>query len=589
MRSTIADIKSKIDIVSLVSETVNIKRSGRNYSGMCPFHANERTPAFSVFPATRTWYCFGGCGGGDVFSFVMKRDNINFSTALKTLAEKAGVRLPDHYYPAVDNGRVRLHKLLETAAERYYDELQSSETSLYYLHGRGVSASSITYFQIGYARDAWGYMLDYLRGRGYTYDECVGAGLAVRGRTGFYDRFRNRIMFPVRDLRGRVCGFAGRALSNNFTANKYINTPNGDIFNKGKLLYGLTASATRAIRENKFAVLVEGYFDVISAHQHGYQNVISPMGTALTHDQLTILRSVTDNLVLCYDGDEGGRKAMQSIVERQSSLDRALSMDINLSIVILPEGKDPDDMIYDKTWEQVIGGRKPIIDFLIDSLSGAEPSLKPNEMHTRQNQISRLIEQIPSATVREKCYQMLARKLSVSVGAVRADGGRGRKKPADVGVGAGETSPEATMESALIIGILNDVEMLDQADQQLKQAKLPPITALDFQDALCAMIFDLVASSRGDVDLSASVYSQMSLEECDLWRERVDNVKPYPINVDYLAHWILRKRRAKLIDENASIGVIIDSANADQKRDGILRITQNNKLVASIDTILGNR
>jgi DNA primase len=295
--STIDEIKARIDIVDLVSETVKLRHSGKNYTGFCPFHDNKRTPAFVVFPDTGTWRCFGQCNeGGDIFKFVMKKEGWDFSEALRRLAERAGVPLQP-YSPEREQQKEtnqHLRALLEEAVTFYRQQLLDTqpghEVLAYLKDKRGLSEITIETFGLGYAPDSWDAALAHFTGRGYSEQDLIDSGLLTvredEGESGgrekrrVYDRFRHRIMIPIRDENGRMAGFGGRIVDPEDQP-KFLNSPQTPIFDKGRLLYGLDR-ARKPIRVVDQAVIVEGYLDVIAVHQAGFENVVSPMGTALT-------------------------------------------------------------------------------------------------------------------------------------------------------------------------------------------------------------------------------------------------------------------------------------------------------------------
>jgi DNA primase len=281
--STIDEIKSRIDIVDLVSEAgVKLRHAGKNYTGFCPFHENKKTPAFVVWPESGTWRCFGQCNeGGDIFKFVMKRENLDFKEALDKLAARAGVEVPtfSKETPQEKEEHQHLRDLLEDAVIFYRRHLMANTEILNYLRNkRGLTDASIETFGLGFAPRSWDAALTYFTQRGYKERDLLEAGLASQRESGgFYDRFRNRIMIPIRDATRRMTGFGARIVDPDDVP-KFLNSPETVLFSKGRLLYGLDR-AHKAIRSTDQAVIVEGYLDVIALHQAGYENVVSPMGT----------------------------------------------------------------------------------------------------------------------------------------------------------------------------------------------------------------------------------------------------------------------------------------------------------------------
>jgi len=384
--SVVDDVKARLDIVDVVSGYVNLQKAGRNYKALCPFH-HEKTPSFVVFPDTQTWRCFGACGeGGDVFSFVMKSEGWDFAETLRELAKRAGVQLapPD---PAQEERQVesdRLLGLLDETARFFHDQLRSApaaQAARAYVERRHLGGETVTTFALGYAPNDWRQALHHLQMLGYSQDEIVEAGVAIRNEKGnVYDRFRNRLVIPIRDGRGRTVGFGARAL-NPDDVPKYLNSPQSPLFDKSRLLFGLDA-ARRAIRETETAVIVEGYMDVMQAHQAGFQNVVAQMGTALTEDQLRLLGRYANRLILALDPDAAGMNAtMRGLNVARQTLDGEGSvsfdprgmmrytglLDIDIRVISLPEGQDPDDLIRETpdAWTSLIDRAMPVADYVI--------------------------------------------------------------------------------------------------------------------------------------------------------------------------------------------------------------------------------
>ena len=325
---TVEEVKNRIDIVEFISGYIPLKKAGHNYKGLCPFHA-EKTPSFVVFPDTQTWHCFGACGtGGDVFRFFMQAEGTDFSEALRELAQRAGVSLgpPTPRSEAADKQREKLLDIQAAAAQYFHHQLRQSKEGAQvreYVADRGINTETVERFQLGYALNKWEGLKSHLTGRGYTEADLVEAGLLVKKEeTGSsYDRFRKRLIIPIRDSQGRVIAFGARALDPNDVP-KYLNSPQTPLFDKSSTLFGLDL-AKRAIRNSDQAVIVEGYMDVLSAHQRGHANVVAGMGTALTEAQLTLLKHLTKNFVLALDADTAGDAAtLRGINLARESLDR---------------------------------------------------------------------------------------------------------------------------------------------------------------------------------------------------------------------------------------------------------------------------
>ena len=375
--STTDDIKARIDLVSYVQRFVpGLKKAGRNHKACCPFH-NEKTPSFVVNPARQTWHCFGACAeGGDLFTFAQKMHGWDFKEALRELAAEAGVQLRPQS-PEQKSRSDHLEKLrgiAASAADFFQQALQRESAAgvrAYLRDQRGLNAETVQAFQIGYAPDSWDFMLRALRDLGHGDDDIVEAGLAVRNDNGrVYDRFRNRLIIPIRDERGRVVGFGGRAMDPNENA-KYINSPGSAIFDKSRLLYGLDMGRS-AIRDSGTAVIVEGYMDVIQAHQAGYANVVAQMGTAMTEPQIRLVAPrFAKRIVLALDADEAGQNAARrslDVARQTLSRDYAGKLSVDFAILQIPAGKDPDDFLRESPegWPALVDNAQGVADFVIN-------------------------------------------------------------------------------------------------------------------------------------------------------------------------------------------------------------------------------
>ncbi|MGE5137967.1 MAG: DNA primase [Rudaea sp.] len=380
---SIADeIKARLDIVEIVGETVRLKKAGRIYKGLCPFHT-EKTPSFVVYPEQGSWHCFGACGtGGDVFNFVMRRDNLEFGDALRLLAARAGVEL--HRGAEVDENRKVLVELLQAAASYFHYRLvhePEAQHAREYLNRRQINTASIEAFQLGYSLRDWRNLKDHLEGKGYKTADIEKAGLIIANETGggYHDRFRGRLMFPIRNRRGETIGFGARTLADEQP--KYLNSPDTPLFSKSDVLYGLDL-AKDAIRSEKLAVIVEGYTDVIVAHQEGFKNVIAAMGTALTEKQLSQLQRLTKRFALALDADVAGAAATERGLElaRQALKSQGLPVPVGpgmisfqerleaeLLIIQVPSGKDPDEVILEDpgSWKELVQHAVPLIDYYL--------------------------------------------------------------------------------------------------------------------------------------------------------------------------------------------------------------------------------
>jgi DNA primase len=429
--SSVDDVKQRIDIVDLVSQHVTLKRAGRGYTGLCPFHT-EKTPSFHVDPARQSWHCFGACStGGDIFSFVMKKEGVEFGEALRTLAEQAGVQLETRRDTREDAQRARLFEINEMAAAFFHASLggDGADPARAYLQERGLATSSVEKFQIGYAPNSWDALLRHLEPRSVTAAEAASAGLAVEGERGTYDRFRHRMMFPIRDDRGRIVGFGGRILPGDALGSgehqaKYVNTSQSPVFDKGALLYALDL-AKEAIRAEGCAVIVEGYMDVIAAHERGYANVVASMGTALTERQVTLLKRHAPRIVLALDADNAGSEATirsayeiinNSLRRRPVPNARGIvrqvdTIDIDLRVLSLPEGRDPDDVIRAEgdVWPELVRDAPPVLDHLFHVAEVKRDLTQPRERSAMVAELAPFIALTADRVVQSHYLQRLSR------------------------------------------------------------------------------------------------------------------------------------------------------------------------------------
>ena len=390
-----AEVKSKLTVVDVVGETVQLKKAGTTLKGLCPFHG-EKTPSFIVTPGRETWHCFGCGEGGDIFSFVMRRDGIAFPEALRRLAQRAGVEI-DERTSREDAHRKRLHDVLDTAFAFYHAVLLNSETgapALAYLRGRGFTDELIERAQLGFAPSDWDALVRTLeRKRQIGAPELIEVGLATPRKSGrgVYDRFRGRVLFPIRDATGNATGLGGRVIPATATAPgeqparegsaapdpdgpKYLNSPATPLFDKSRTLYPLDR-AKAAIRKSGIAVIVEGYTDALMAHQAGFENVVASLGTALTPGQVALLtRYAAKKIVLAYDVDPAGERAgtlgvtaLEGLTRQLAATDAGVELD-EVRVARLPDGKDPDEVIRDApdAWREAIRTAAPIVDYLID-------------------------------------------------------------------------------------------------------------------------------------------------------------------------------------------------------------------------------
>ena len=334
----VREIKQRLDIAELIGDSVPVRKVGKNLRGLCPFHA-EKTPSFYVSPERQTFHCYGCGRGGDVFSFVMEKEGLSFPETLEVLAARAGVEVR-----RAAPGKRSLSDVMELALSFYRENLSlpSGEPARKYLQGRQLVSGAWAQFELGWAPQAWDALWGFLRNKGVPAQDALACGLVVEGQKGAYDRFRGRILFPIRDISGKLTAFGGRILSGDGA--KYINSPEGPLFNKRSLLY-LLPVAKQAIRESGCAVVVEGYMDAIRLHLCGFRNSVATLGTSLTTEQAALLKRMADQALICYDSDAAGQEATlrgMSLLQKEG---------LEVRVVSLPRGKDPDELLSSQDGE----------------------------------------------------------------------------------------------------------------------------------------------------------------------------------------------------------------------------------------------
>ncbi|MEZ0397155.1 MAG: DNA primase [Anaerolineales bacterium] len=526
--SQIDEIKSRLDIVELIGETVKLRRTGRNYAGLCPFHS-EKTPSFIVSPERQTWRCFGQCNeGGDIFKFVMKKEGWDFKEALRYLAQRAGVTLEAYRAekPEEREAHERLRGLLEAALTFYRHHLSTpaGKFVLDYLHEkRGLTDATIETFGLGYAPSGWDSTLKYFRQQGYRDEDLLGAGLvSQREAGGLVDRFRNRLMIPIRDENGRLCGFGARVLDPNDYP-KFLNSPETPLFSKSHLLYGLDR-ARKAIRAAGQAVIVEGYLDVVALHQAGFENVVSPMGTALTEHQLRLLKRFSRRIVLALDPDAAGQKAVLSGLEAaRQSLDREdelrfdargllrheARLQADLRVATMPDDLDPDEIVQrdPAQWKALVEQAQPVVVHVMHALAAGRDLDDAKVKSEIAGRVLPLIEDLPNSVERETYRQQLARFLRVDeralVAAQPAAPRRPRPRPRV------ETPPDAPvppsaplppsvssrLEAHLLSVLLRRPDLLYRLDRALQEVSLSRLSTEDFGYTDHQVLFRLVRQS----------------------------------------------------------------------------------------------
>lgn len=452
-------IKEKIDLAQLVQEYVPLKKAGIYYKAPCPFH-REKTPSFMVNAEKQIWKCFGCGKGGDIFSFVQEMEGLDFVEALKLLAERAGVKI-DSYRSEIDKSQK--NRILEINQKAVYFfhhvllEMSASAGAREYLQNRGLKKETIDQWQVGFIPDQWDLLTQYFLKKGVGVDDLVAAGLtikkdAARAGKGFYDRFRGRIMFPIWNVHGNVVGFTGRVLvETENSGGKYVNTPQTLVYDKSRVLYGLNNAKTE-IKAQDLAVIVEGQMDVVACHQAGMKNVVASSGTALTHEQVKLLKRYSPNIAMAFDADKAG------VAAAKRGIDVALSEGLNVRAISIPEGagKDADECLKKnpEVWFDSVKNASDVMDWFFAMAFANRDVSGPKAKQQVADELLPLVGLIPYAVERDYWLKQLGDRLGVEVSVLRDDLKRfdkNKKQPAenDKKPAAPKVAPLDTVERLL--------------------------------------------------------------------------------------------------------------------------------------------
>jgi len=567
--SVIDEVKERTDIVEVISSYIQLNKSGRNYKALCPFHS-EKTPSFVVFPDSQRWHCFGACSeGGDVFSFVMKQERWDFRTALEELARQAGVELrpPTPAQKKAAEEADHLREILATAARYYHHILRhapEAQGARAYVGRRELSDETVEAFLLGYSLPGWDRTRAYMTEQGYTVEDLLKAGLVVeRDNGGTYDRFRERLMIPIRDARGRVIGFGARTLDPEGVP-KYLNSPKTALFDKSATLFGLDL-ARRSIRREDRVVIVEGYMDVMQAHQAGFENIVAQMGTALTEPQLRQLQRYTKRMTLALDPDAAGvqatlrgvevardtlKKEWEPIFDPRGLVGYEARLEAEIRILRLPSGQDPDDLIRRDTqlWATLLEETVSVVDFYLDILM-EDTDLEDTKVKARiVDKLLPVLRAVANPVERQDYVQKIARMLRVDERAVlarlKSSGSSGRKTKRryrnDQGQktnrsNARETNPNTRLEHHCLAMLLQRPSLLSKTNQALQERELPPLGIEDFEETSLRAILDVwetILDTRPSVsidmlretlpaDLHANLEQLVTLKEIELAEEQL--------------------------------------------------------------------
>lgn len=415
--NTLNEILGRTDIVALISEYLPLKRSGKNFTALCPFH-HEKTPSFIVSLEKQIYHCFGCQAGGNAFGFLMQYDRLEFPEAVEILAKKANIIIPKEKKSQNQGLINRLYEINEITADYYKSNLQSKEAgkALDYLKNRGIDAAAIERFQIGYALDKWDGLLSHLHSRKIPLSLIEKSGLVIhRNNAGHYDFFRKRIIIPIKDIRNRVVAFAARVLEN--TLPKYINSPETLLYSKSRTLYGLNVSR-ESIISNDLAIIVEGYFDLITSARFGIDNMAASCGTALTIEQVRLLKRYSSNVIMLYDSDRAGEKATVR------SLELLIEEDMFVKVAQLKSGYDPDNFIRESgalKFKEALNNAKDIIDYKIDILQSKYSANDAGSKAKITAEILPLLNKFKNEVVKSEYIKKICHRISIEQPAVMAE------------------------------------------------------------------------------------------------------------------------------------------------------------------------
>ena len=557
-------IRDRIDLVEFIGRYVTLNRAGSTYKACCPFH-QEKTPSFVVSPERGTWHCFGACGeGGDLFKFLMKIEGLEFFDALKKLAAEAGVELarkqqaPDPLDPV----REIMGRVAAFYATALYDAAEG-QVARDYLRQRGVAPEMVDAFQLGYSDRSWDSLVSFLRSQGFSESHVLQTGLLYHDeRQGSYrDRYRGRLMFPIRDARGRVVGFGARELGSEARGAKYINSPTTPLFNKSQVLYGIEHAAG-PIRKLGEAVLVEGYLDVVTAHQFGFANTVACLGTAVTPGQLGLLRRYTSQVVFALDADAAGQQATLRGLERARETLRASNRDdrnagrnrpaMALRIAAMPEGRDPDELIRENAdgWKKVTGGALTLVNFYANHAERAFDLEVPEQKQKAVELLVEVLAEVHQEVARDEYIKQMETRFATAPGLLQRMVVNRARLPepdpvpaeADTEV-AWEEAPQRPvvqlqepgslrneLERKVLLVLLRDpLRLHRQINSVLAgfEADLPVLTAGDFIDNQARILYGLLLSVDPDdewdvdefmsgLDEAAAAYLRRVLAEQDV-------------------------------------------------------------------------
>jgi len=487
---TITQVLDRCDIVEVISEYVALKKMGRNFKACCPFH-HEKTPSFVVNQDKQIYHCFG-CGvGGNVISFVMNHDHMDFPSALRHLAQKAGISVPETSHESSGKNlgvRETLFKATELSAEFFHDILvagkSGSQGAQDYLKNRGIKLATAQKLKIGFAPEGWDNLMSFLRSKNISLSIMEKAGLAIPKEKGegFYDRFRNRVMFPIFDIRSRCLGFGARTMEKNASA-KYINSPETTIYSKREHLYGFHLSK-QAVAEKDYVVVVEGYMDFLTPFQAGFENIVASLGTALTTEQIRLIRRYTKNVVMLYDADPAGQSAMLR------SLDLLIEEDMSVKIALLASGEDPDSFVQRQGIEEFckrIESAQSLFDYKVNALMEKHDRKTPEGKAKISAEMLATIAKYKNEVLRQEYVRQLAHVLGISEDALRVE-----LKKINTSISKDESAPAVRSKKSVVRAVERDLLRLMLEEQAMIPLVQEEVNLDDFQDTQVRSVVEYV-------------------------------------------------------------------------------------------------
>ena len=542
------EVQSKSDIVEVVGSYIPLRRAGRNYKANCPFH-KEKTPSFMVSPSKQIYHCFGCGAGGNVFGFVMKMENIDFPEAVRILAKRAGVPLPSFTRGQFETSSyaVQIYRANELAAEFYRSMLSKTEAGKRagaYLKSRGVNDKTAEKTGLGFAPDGWSELINYAKTKGVGTDLLERAGLVLPGeKGGHYDRFRNKIIFPIFDIKGKVVAFGARVLDNSLP--KYINSPETEVYVKSRHLYGFNFSV-QAVREKDLCVIVEGYLDFLIPYQEGLPNVSASLGTSLTDSQARLIKRYTKNVVMLYDGDAAGESASLR------GLDIFLQEGMSVRVAVLPKGFDPDSFVRSKgaaALESLVNSASDLFEYKLGVLESRHDSRSSTGKAKICSEMLPTIAKVTDAVLKFEYIKQLSEKLRIREEALLSEikkvkHDRGYEFSEDT---VSEEKQQAAMAEKIIIGLmLDDNEFVEQVRGSLKPS--------DFEDASARKVAEeIFASADGKSASPSQLINRFS--EPELTRliaestSIVDDIKDKQKNLEDCIRWMKYKHAESRLSE----------------------------------------